>query len=190
MGLLACITLFSGCMTLFGWKIHAPGILSNAFFQSVEVQKTRLALYIPEDLHTKISTDKGTFFSDPQVYAIGEAFVPMLIEAFNYSFSEFILFEIPPTSTLLHTYGIHQLAIVEITGFRNRKSLKGQGLDLHTQTTLLDKNMQPLYQFKTRGTSEAPDVFAKKGGPEVNLNASIESALQSIVQTIQDQQNV
>ena len=87
----------------------------------------------------------------------------------------------------MQQYGVSHLAVAEVTGFKNRKNLKGQGLDLYTETTLFDHNLKLISRFQTRGTSEARGVFAKKGGPEVNLNAAIESNLRNVVLMIQDE---
>jgi len=172
---------------LYGYDIHAPGILSADFEKDIPQAEQRLALYIPEGAAATLSKDKGNWHSDPQTYYIGEAFVPMLIESFQHGFSEFLLFETLPSPALMRRYGVPYLAVSEVTDFKNRKNIKGQGLDLYTETTLFDQNLKLISRFETRGTSEARGVFAKKGGPEVNLNAAIESNLRNVILTIQDE---
>src|SRR5689334_22062550 len=75
------MSLFSSCTSIYGWNIHALGILSAEFSQDIPPAKHRVALFIPEGQKDFISKDKGTRLSDPQMYYIGEAFVPMLIES-------------------------------------------------------------------------------------------------------------
>ena len=184
--LICCLCALSGCFALYGWDIHAPGILSQEFSSDIPVSNQRMALYVPRDLKTAISTDKGNWHSDPQNYHLGEAFVPMLVEAFQHGFDEFILIETEPTPGILKQYGIQYLSVVDFKGFKNRKSLKGQGLDFYSETTLFNSDLNLIARFQTRGASEARAVFAKKGGPEVNLNAAIESNLRSTVTYLQD----
>ncbi len=175
-----------GCATLFGWDIHAPGLLSEEFARDIRPSPDRVALYVPEGMTAFVSTDKGNWHSDPQTYHIGEAFVPMLIEAFGHSFEEFILMEAVPTQAMMQQYGIERLVVVELKGFRNRKNIRGQGLDIFTETTVFGPDLNLDSRFETRGASEAPKVFAKKGGPEVNLNHAIEGNLRSVIAYVQD----
>lgn len=185
--MLASILLpFAGCTTLYGWDIHSPGLLSSDFSQDIPQERARLALYIPPGMKSYLSKDKGTRWSDPQTYHIGEAFVPMLVEAFQQGFDEFILMETVPTIAILQQYGIEHLAVVEIKGFENRKDMKGQGLDIFSETTLFDRSLKLKARYETMGSSDARRVFAKKGGPEINLNAAIESNLRSVVLYLQD----
>lgn len=185
--MLASILLpFAGCTTLYGWDIHSPGLLSSEFSQDIPQERARLALYIPPDMKSYLSKDKGTRWSDPQTYHIGEAFVPMLVEAFQQGFDEFILMETVPTIAIMQQYGIEHLAVVEIKGFENRKDMKGQGLDIFSETTLFDRSLKLKARYETMGSSDARRVFAKKGGPEINLNAAIESNLRSVVLYLQD----
>ncbi len=184
--LAAAFCSLTGCTAIYGWNIHAPGILSSEFAQDVPAAKKRVALFIPEGQKDFVSHDKGTRLSDPQAYYVGEAFVPMLIEAFQSGFSEFILIEALPTPEIMHQYGIDALAVSEIKGFKNRKTLPAQGLDLYTETTVFNSDLKLMRRFEARGTSEAPGTFAKKGGLEVNLNAAIEGNLREIVTQVQD----
>ena len=178
--------LLSGCAALFGWNIHAPGLLSEEFAREIPSVPTRVALYIPEGMMDSVSKDKGTQFSDPQTYYLGEAFVPMAIEAFQHGFQEFILMEAVPTRDIMTRYGIPYLAVVELKGFQNRKHWGSQGLEVLTETSLFDRDLNLVARFETRGASEARKVFAKKGGPEVNLNHAIEANLRSVVTFVQD----
>ena len=73
--------LLAGCATIFGWDIHAPGVLSNNFFQKVSPVPERVALWMEPGLIPYISKDRGGKTADPQTYHVGEAFGPMLIEA-------------------------------------------------------------------------------------------------------------
>ena len=106
----------------------------------------------------------------------------MMLEAFQHSFQEMVLIETEPTASIMKQYGIFYLMVVEIKGFENRKNLRGQGLDLLTETTIFNQDLTLVARFETRGTSEARKVFAKKGGPEMNLNAAIESNLRSVIE--------
>jgi hypothetical protein len=177
---------FSGCAALFGWDIHAPGTLSNDFFVQVKPVPKRVALYLEPGLLETISKHKDSWDDDPQTFHVGEAFVPMAIEAFQSGFDEFVMMEADPDPALLKQYGIDILAAVRIRSFKNKHTWKGQGLTLTTETVLLDRDMKRLSRFETEGISDAEKVFAKRGGPQVNLNAAIESNLTSIVQHIQD----
>lgn len=186
-GLLSAVCcLFLGCVAIYGWNIHAPGILSAEFAQDIPQISKRVALYVPEGQKDYFSTDKGTRFSDPQKYFIGEAFVPMLIESFQSGFSEFILMEAVPTPDIMQQYAIDVLVVSEIRDFKNRKSLPAQGLDLYTETMIFNRDLKLIRRFETRGTSEARGTFAKKGGLEVNLNAAIEGNLREVVLQTQD----
>ena len=115
-----------------------------------------------------------------------EAFVPMLIESFQSGFSEFMRIEALPTPEIMRQYGIEALVVSEIKDFKNRKAFSAQGLDLYTETTVFNSDLKLIRRFETRGTSEAPGTFAKKGGLEVNLNAAIEGALRETVLQTQD----
>ena len=175
-----------GCTAIYGWNIHAPGILSTEFARDIPQISRRIALYVPEGQKEIISKDKGTRFSDPQMYYLGEAFVPMLIESFQTGFSEFILMEAVPTPDLMQKYGVDALVVTEIKDFKNRKTLPAQGLDIYTETTVFNRDLKLLRHFSTRGTSEARGTFAKKGGLEVNLNSAIEGNLRETVLQAQD----
>ncbi len=178
--------LSSGCAAIYGWNIHAPGLLSIEFARDLPQTKHRVALFIPEGQKEFISKDKGTRWSDPQTYYVGEAFVPMLIESCQSGFSEFILMEAVPTPDMMRQYGIEALVVTEIKDFKNRKAFSSQGLDIYTETSVFNSDLKMIRRFETRGTSEAPGTFAKKGGLEVNLNAAIEGALRETVAQIQE----
>ena len=184
--LLTLILLEGGCAQLYGWEIHAPGVLSESFAQKVAPINERVALYLPKQLLDYQSRDRGGTFSDPQTYHIGEALGPMLAEAFQQGFSEFIFLEVDPTLALLKRYGISRLAIVGVKGFKNRVTLKGQSVSLVTQTALFDSDFKLIERFQSSGTSQAWKVFAKRGGLEVNLNAALENNALAVVQHIQD----
>lgn len=175
-----------GCARLFGWEIHAPGILSRHFAETVRPVPERIALYLPPELLNYESKDRGSRTADPQTYHIGEALGPMLVEAFQASFNEFIFLEVEPTPEILKRYGIPRAAVVRVKEFKNQVTWKGQIVSLATETAVLDPELKPLAQFESEGTSDAQKVFAKKGGPEVNLNAAIENNVRAIVQHIQD----
>jgi hypothetical protein len=180
------LVFFAGCAAIYGWNIHAPGLLSSEFARDIPPVQKRVALYIPEGQKEFISKDKGTMWSDPQTYYIGEAFVPMLIEAFQSGFSEFILMEAVPNPDLMDRYQVDALVVSEIKGFKNRKTLPAQGLDLYTETTVFSRDLKLIRRFEARGTSEAKGTFAKKGGLEVNLNAAIEGNLRETVLQVQE----
>lgn len=175
-----------GCVALYGWNIHAPGLLSAEFERDIPTVSKRVALYVPEGQKEFISTDKGTRWSDPQTYYIGEAFVPMLIESFQSGFSEFILMEAIPTPAIMDQYAIDVLVVSEVRDFRNRKALPAQGLDLYTEVVVFNRDLKLMRRFEARGTSEARGTFAKKGGLEVNLNAALEGNLRETVLQVQD----
>ena len=183
---LLCSLCLAGCTAIYGWNIHAPGILSGEFARDIPQASKRVALYVPEGQAEIVSKDKGTRLSDPQTYYLGEAFVPMLIESLQSGFTEFILMEAVPTPDLMSRYGIDALVVSEITGFKNRKTLPAQGLDFYTETTVFGRDLKLLRRFESRGTSEARGTFAKKGGLEVNLNAAIEGNLRETVLQVQD----
>jgi len=171
-GLAASMT---GCARLFGWDIHAPGILSQNYYQRMPVSEERVALFMTPGLINCVSTDKGTRWSDPQTYHVGEAAVPIMIEGFQHSFGEFVSLETEPEPDILRQYGIPYLVVVDFRDFWNLKKFKSQALVLETEVGIYDSNMKLLARFLARGTSDAQQVFAKKGGPEVNMNAAIEN---------------
>ncbi len=124
--------------------------------------------------------------ADPQIYFVGEAFTPMVIEAFQRAFDELVFFEIEPDPQILQHYGITHLAVVQIRTLKNRVTLKGQAVQLETETRVYDQTLQPRITFESVGASDAKKIFSKKGGPEVNLNAAIENNVMAMVQFLQD----
>lgn len=178
----------AGCASLFGWDIHAPGILSESFTHTIHPTKSRVGLYLDPRLSQAISRDRGSALSDPQTYHIGEALYPMLIEGFQEGFEEFVFLEVEPTPDILKQYGISYLATVEIKGFDNQKGkpLSRQSLTVVTNVSLYNAEMGLLRRFDAKGSSDTRKVFAKKGGPEVNLNAAIENNILATIQFLQD----
>ncbi|MBI3999062.1 MAG: hypothetical protein HY351_00455 [Candidatus Omnitrophica bacterium] len=180
------IFLQVGCASIFGWDIHAPGILSESFSQTVQPIHQRIALYLPQDLLTYQSKDRGGRTADPQTYHVGEALGPMLLEAFQAGFDEFVFMEVEPTAAVLKQYGIPYLVTIRIKSFKNRVTWGTHAITLTTETVVLDSDLKPLGRFKATGTSDARKVFAKKGGPQVNLNAALENNILAIIQYLQD----
>ncbi|MBN1687536.1 MAG: hypothetical protein JW893_00390 [Candidatus Omnitrophica bacterium] len=176
----------AGCATLFGWDIHAPGMLSSDFSKQIQPVPVRLALYLPPEVSAYESQDKGGRLADPQTYHVGEAFSPMALEAFQEGFEEFILMETEPSAQILKQCGIPYLAVVAITDFGNKVTLKGQAIAIQTEVVLYNQDLYPVIHFQASGLSDAEKVFAKRGGPQVNLNAAIERCLLAIVQQLQD----
>ncbi len=184
--LLSSVLFFAGCVRLFGWDIHSPGILSESFAKQISPIHERVALYLPPDILKFESTDRGSQFADPQTFHVGEAFGPMLLEGFQDGFQEFIFMEKEPTPEILKRYSISYLVLIRIKEFKNHVTMKGQALSLMTETLLLDSDMKVLARYESRGTSDAQSVFRKKGGPQVNLNAAIERNVLAILQYLQD----
>ena len=183
------IGLFSlqiGCASIFGWDIHAPGILSENFSQTVHSAHERIALYLPSNFLEYTSDDRGGRTADPQTYHVGEALGPMLLEAFQTGFDEFIFLETEPTSAILKQYGIQYLVLVTVKEFKNQVTWGSHAVSLTTETVVLDPGLNRLGRFEATGTSDAKKVFAKKGGPQVNLNAAIENNVLAIIQYLQD----
>lgn len=178
--------LVSGCATLFGWNIHAPAVLSQNFYQEVQPEQQRVALYMDPSISGLVSKNKGGRTADPQTYYIGEAYVPMLIEGFQQGFTEFILLETEPSQEVLQRYGIAYLLYVRPRAFENNVSLKGQVLGFETEQFVFDGKLRPLDRFRSKGTSDSKKVFAKKGGPEVNFNGALENNIKSMVIYAQD----
>ncbi len=185
-GLSFFLLFLTGCAYIFGWDIHAPGLLSEGFVKSVPPVHQRIALYFPKDQLRYISKDRGGKTADPQTYHVGEAFGPMLIEAFQTAFDEFIFLETEPTADILKQYAIPYLVAVQIKDFNNEVSWSGQGLSLVTGAVLFDANLAVIDRFESSGSSDAKRVFSKKGGPQVNLNLAIENNIMSIIEHIQD----
>lgn len=177
---------FCGCATLFGWDIHAPAVLSQRFYDRVSTQDQRIGLYLAPEIPALISKNKGGRFADPQTYHIGEAYVPLLIEGFQHGFSEFILIESEPTQAMLQQYHIPYLVYIRPRIFSNDVTLKGQAVGFETDAFVFDQNLKLVDRFTTTGSSDAKKVFAKKGGPEVNLNAALENNIESMTLHIQD----
>ena len=186
LGYLLFIFSHLNCTRLFGWNIHAPGLLSANFVQEVQPVNTRIALYLDPGLFQYRSIQKGSWSADPQTYYVGEALAPMFIEAFQEGFDEFVLVEVEPSASLLKQYGIPYLAVVRITDFQNQVTWKGQRVSIITETAVFDSELHLLSKFEATGTSDADKVFAKKGGPEVNLNAALENNIRGVVQFLQD----
>lgn len=184
--LIGMILFQGGCATIFGWKIHAPGVLSENFTKTVEPVPERVALYFPPELMSYESKNRGGRLADPQTYYVGEALAPMLMEGFQEAFEEFIWMEVEPTAAILRRYGIERLAIVRVKDFQNQVTLKGQKLTLVTETEVYDSDLQFLTRFESQGSSDSQKVFAKKGGPEVNLNAAVENNIEAMVRHLQD----
>ena len=180
------LLLYSGCTALFGWDIHAPGVLSNNFFQKVSPVQERVALWMDPALMTYVSKDRGGRTADPQTYHVGEAFAPMLIEAFQNGFGEFILMEAEPNPQIMKQYGIRWLVSVRIRDFKNDVTWKGQALQLKTESVVLNPDFKEVARFESAGSSEAEKVFGKKGGPQVHLNATLENTAEAMVLHLQD----
>ncbi len=171
---------------MFGWDIHAPGLLSENFFAGVRPSAQKIALYIPEESKTYESKDRGAQTADPQTYHVGEAFEPMLIEAFQHGFEGFVSMEAEPTPEIMARYEIPYLAVVRIKGFKNEVTWKGQRLEIVTEADVMDANLRVIDRYQARGISKAQKVFAKRGGPETNLNAALENNVRAIVEHLQD----
>lgn len=186
--LLALLLCLHGCATLFGWDIHAPGVLSQHFVETVPKSSQRIGLYLDSSLGAFQSTDRGSALSDPQTYHIGESLHPMLIEAFQQAFEEFILLEVESNPGILKQYAIPYVVTIRVHGFNNTKGrpLSRQVLTLFTKVELYDSNLTPLQRFEAKGRSDTRKVFAKRGGPEVNLNAAIENNVLATIQFLQD----
>lgn len=180
------LLMVSGCAALFGWDIHAPGILSQDYFSIIPPEPQRMALYLPSGITRYESTDRGGRFADPQIYHVGEAFKPMIIEGFQQGFDEFVYMETEPTPAIMKRYGIPFVAAVEIRDFHNRVTMKGQALQLVTRISVYDQELNLVEAFEVSGTSDAEKIFSKKGGPEVNLNAAIERNIIATVQHMRD----
>ncbi len=180
------LILFAGCATLFGWDIHAPGIFSQNFSQVIQPAPARVALYLEPGLSKYQSKNKGSRTADPQTYHVGEALAPMLIEGFQEGFQEFIFIETEPTPEILKRYGISHLVAVRVKEFGNKVTWKGQSVTLLTEAAVFDQEMNLKATFESRGTSAAIKTFAKKGGPEVNLNLAIENNVLALVEYVQE----
>lgn len=177
----------AGCARLYGWDIHAPGVLSGGFVSEIQPVKQRVALYLPPALLSYTSKDKGGRSTDPQTYYVGESLGPMLVEAFQDAWDEFVFMEVEPTPGILRQYGIPYLVAVSVKGFDNRVSVRGrQVLELTLETAVFDADMNLIKRFDARGASDAQKVFAKKGGLEVNLNAAIEQAILAAICHLHD----
>lgn len=176
----------SGCATLFGWNIHAPGLMSGSFENQIRPLPQRIALYLDPSIYSYESKDRGGALADPQTFYIGEAYAPMAVEGFQQAFEEFIFMEAEPTKDILTRYGIPYLAVIRPKGFKNRVTMKGQAVQFFTETVILGPDLNEIDRFESRGMSDVEKIFAKKGGPEVNLNAALENNVTAIVQYIQD----
>ncbi len=178
--------VLTGCAAIFGWDIHAPGLLSEGFTKSVPSVHQRIALYFSPELLTFVSENRGSRTADPQIYHVGEAYGPMLIEAFQTAFDEFIFLETKPSQDLSKQYAIPYLVVVKIKDFKNQVSWSGQAVSVVTETLIFDSGLNLIEKFESAGTSDVKRVFSKKGGPQVNLNLAIENNIMSIIEHIQD----
>lgn len=184
--LLGLLLIFCGCASIFGWNIHAPGVLSESYARTIQPVPERVALYFSPELLKYESKDRGSKLADPQTFYIGEAMGPMLIEGFQGAFEEFIFLEAEPTPEILKQYAVQRLVVIRIKEFKNHVTLKGQKVSIITENAVFDQDMRTLSQFESLGESDTKKAFAKKGGPEVNLNAAIERNVLAIVQHLQD----
>lgn len=180
------LLLQSGCQALYGWDIQAPGLLSANFYQANLPINECVALYLAPGLAQFQSTDKGSWSADPQTYHVGEALAPMLVEAFQQSFEGFYLLETEPAPEILARYGISYVVAIRIKDFGNQVTWKGQTLTLQLEGEVYDARLKFLARFESRGVSDVKKIFARKGGPEVNLNATIENAVTAMVRYLQD----
>ena len=57
-GLTGVSLALTGCARLFGWDIHAPGLLSESFSTQVSYRHERAALYLPPSVMRFQSKDK------------------------------------------------------------------------------------------------------------------------------------
>jgi len=186
LALAGSLFIFPSCAALFGWDIHAPGLLSQGYFANVQTLQHRLALYITPGFSSYTSTDRGGRFADPQTYHVGEAYQPMVIEGFQHAFEEFIYVEAEPDPAIMKQYGIPYLAVVETAEFYNRVTMKGQAVELVTRIHILNQDLETVETFEVSGSSDAQKIFSKKGGPEMNLNAALERNITATVQHIHD----
>ena len=180
------LLLMGGCQTLFGWDIHAPGRLSNNFFTSIETIDAGVGLWLSPEVYQYVSKDRGSRFADPQTYHVGESLSPMILEGFQHSFKRFYLLEVEPTPEMMQAYGLEYLVGVGVKDFNNHVTMKGQGVGLVLRAEIYNAKLESLVNLDVQGSSEAVKVFAKKGGPEVNLNAAIENATSSLILYLQD----
>ncbi|OGX06854.1 MAG: hypothetical protein A3G87_01495 [Omnitrophica bacterium RIFCSPLOWO2_12_FULL_50_11] len=184
--LLVLILSQTGCARIFGWDIHAPGILSEQFLQSTQALPQRIALYVPPDLFRYESRDRGSRTADPQTYHVGEAYGPMMVEAFQGAFDEFIFLETEPTEAIMRRYGIPYVVVIRIKEFQNRVTWRGHAIKIVTEAVTLDSHLEECGRFEATGISDAEKVFAKKGGPQVNLNAALENNILAMINYLQD----
>ncbi len=186
MFLLSVLSLTAGCAALFGWNIHAPGLLSGNFDYQIRPLPARVALYLDPSIYTYQSKDRGGATADPQTFYIGEAYAPMALEGFQQAFDEFVFMEVEPTPAIMKQYAISYLAVVRPKAFKNHVTWKGQGVRFTTETAVFNTAFQQVDRFESAGSSDVEKIFAKKGGPEVNLNAALENNVIALVQYIQD----
>ena len=178
--------VITGCTYLFGWNIHAPGILSAQFYEERTPADRRVALYVNPAAREFQSDDKGDRFADPKVFNVGEAFYPMIIEAFQASFTEFVLIDVEPTDAILKQHSIPYLVAVDITGFDNRGIMKAHSYALKTEVYVFDSDLNLRARFEAERSSEAQKLYGKKGAPEVNLNAAVENNIKVTVEFLHD----
>ena len=133
-----------------------------------------------------ISRDRGGKTADPQNYHVGEALAPMLIEAFQNGFDEFVMMETEPRPEIMKQYGIRWLVMARIKDFKNEVTWKGQTLRLKIESVVLNPELKEAARFESEGSSQAEKVFGKKGGPEVHLNATLENTAEALVLHLQD----
>ncbi len=160
--------------------------MSANFEQRVGPVHERIALYLDPAIYGYESKDRGGATADPQTFYIGEAYAPMVVEGFQQAFDEFIFMEAEPTPEILKQYAIPYLVVVRAKGFKNRVTWKGQGVMFTTETVVLGPDLNEIDRFESKGSSDVEKIFAKKGGPEVNLNAALENNVTALVQYIQD----
>ncbi|MSR77186.1 MAG: hypothetical protein EXS63_03020 [Candidatus Omnitrophica bacterium] len=185
-GLGVLCLLFVGCASIFGWNIHAPGVLSESFYPKFQTTQKRVALYLPDRVLSSISKNRGGKFADPQTYYLGESFTPMVIEGFQQVFDELLFLEAEPSPAILKKYSISYLVMINMKDFGNDVTMKGQAVRLTTEVQIYDQEAKLIKQYEALGSSDAQKIFSKKGGPEVNLNAAIENNIVVTLQFLQD----
>ena len=94
--------------------------------------------------------------------------------------------EAEPTAEIMRQYGIRWLVNVRIKDFYNDVTWKGQTLRLKTESVVLNSDLKEMARFESAGSSQAEKVFAKKGGPQVHLNATLENTAEALILHLQD----
>lgn len=174
--------LFHGCATTqpqAGVPIFAPARMSANYYETITPFPERMALYIDEDLalyrHERVNAP---------TYEVGHSLAPMLIEAFQHSFNEFVFLEVEPNASIASRYDITYTVWVKLKEFESFLRSKETQTCLVLTMEVYDADFKKLATFESEGShSHTRGIGAKKLGE--NMGESFENAITPLIESFQ-----